>query len=90
MSPQDLSRVELSRKLTPSEKWILVGEFYQTARQIHAQTVRYFQPDATEEDIADHWIAMTAGPELAAAVRAHRRQVENDATVSPTIVIDRP
>jgi hypothetical protein len=80
---------ELYRKLSPADKWLLVGEFYKTAREVHAQIVRHRNPSATEKDIVDDWMELTLEPELLKKVRAHmaERAAKSEPIADTPIVV---
>jgi hypothetical protein len=54
--------MEAYRKMQPGKKWLLLGETYQDARILHAAGMRFRQPNATESEIQEAWLAIHLGP----------------------------
>jgi hypothetical protein len=55
---------EISRRTTPAEKWLRLGEMYQDARALHAAGVRLRNPNATDRDILRSWLKQLGFPNV--------------------------
>jgi hypothetical protein len=49
--------------MTMQQKWLLMGHIYSEVRRVHADYFRWRNPDATDEDIVNDWMAFTLEPE---------------------------
>jgi hypothetical protein len=61
-----------SRELSLDDKCKLIDDMYRVQRALHAIYVRCFLPDATDQEVVDHWARITCEPELYVAVREKR------------------
>jgi hypothetical protein len=52
---------EIQRRLSPAQKWRILGEMYQDARLLHAAGVRLRHPAATPRDILAAWMTHHLG-----------------------------
>ncbi len=60
--------LEVYRRMTPAQKWLLLGRMYDDARALHAAGVRLRTPAATPREITAAWIRTNLAVELPASV----------------------
>jgi hypothetical protein len=56
--------IEVYRRMTPGEKWLLLGQMYADARALHAAGVRHRCPGATPDDILADWLRTQLGLDI--------------------------
>jgi hypothetical protein len=61
--------VEVYRRMTPRDKWLLLGRLYEDARALHAAGMRLRNPAVTSREITEAWIRTNLGIELPFPVR---------------------
>jgi hypothetical protein len=65
--------IEVDRRMTPGQKWLLLGQMYADARALHADGVRFRFPGATPDDIRVDWLRTQLGLDIADLL-THARQ----------------
>jgi hypothetical protein len=61
--------VEVYRRMTPAQKWLLLGRMYDDARALHAAGMRFRDPVITPREITAAWIRTNLGVELPTPVK---------------------
>jgi hypothetical protein len=56
--------IEVSRRMTPAQKWRLLGRMYRDARALHAAGLRYRNPAITPREVTADWIRRNLGIDL--------------------------
>jgi hypothetical protein len=73
-SPEaDRVLTEVYRRMTPAQKWRLLGQMYDDARALHAAGLRMWNPTLTPGEITEDWIRRNLGVKLSVPVRALAR-----------------
>ena len=73
-SPEaDRVLAEVYRRMTPAQKWRLLGRMYDDARALHAAGMRRWGPAVTPREIIEDWIRRNLGVDLPVAVREPSR-----------------
>ena len=57
------------RRLTPAQKWRMLGQLYQDARALHAAGLRLVNPNVTPREITEDWIRRHFDVRVPSAVR---------------------
>jgi hypothetical protein len=57
------------RRMTPAQKWRLLGQAYQDARALHAAGLRLWRPAVTDREIIEDWVRRHFGVSVAARPR---------------------
>jgi hypothetical protein len=53
--------LEVYRRLSPEQKWLLLGDFFRDARLMHAAGYLRRHPTGSPRDIVADWIAINYG-----------------------------
>jgi hypothetical protein len=53
--------IEVYRKMSPGQKWRIIGQTYRDGRALHAAGVRLRNPGATAEDVLADWLQVNFG-----------------------------
>jgi hypothetical protein len=73
-SPEaDRVLTEAYRRMTPAQKWRLLGRMYDDARALHAAGMRMDDPSVTPRRITEDWIRRNLGIDLPVPVRDRTR-----------------
>jgi hypothetical protein len=49
------------RAMSPTRKWLLLGDLYRMGRSLHASGLRLREPGATPSEIRDNWLTLQVG-----------------------------
>ena len=66
--------IDAYRRMTPADKMGCVARMKQMAKSLHAAGYRLRHPSASESEIADDWLILTLGEDLAKTVKEARRE----------------
>src|SRR5262249_43091685 len=64
---------EVYRRMSPAQKWRLLGQAYQDARALHAAGLRLWNPAISQREIVEDWIRRHFGVSLPVTDRALAR-----------------
>ena len=82
--------IEKYRRMTPSEKWLRIGELWRMTRSFHAAAVRLRNPEATERDVHREWMLFCLGEKLFNEVIASGHDIYRHLPPEPDVIVVEP